>query len=65
MGAGIGSTGVNSDDTSALGLGQTGLGVARIVNTLAGGTPVVGQVLSGLSIVGDFVKTGMDIAKCK
>src|SRR5258708_1825655 len=47
LGTGIGSTGVGSDDTSLLGLGQTATGVASIATTLAGATPVVGQILSG------------------
>jgi hypothetical protein len=64
VGAGIASTGVNSEDSSGLGLAQTGLGVAGIAATLASATPVVGQLISGASIVVDVIGAGKDIAKC-
>ncbi len=64
-GTGISSTGVGSNDTSGTGVIGTGLGVAGIVSTLAGATPVVGQVLSGVSIGLDAIKVGMDISNCR
>ncbi|WP_446743084.1 RHS repeat domain-containing protein [Silvibacterium acidisoli] len=53
------------DDTSATGLVSSGLSVAGIVSTLAGSAPIVGQVISGLSIADDLISTGMAVASCK
>jgi RHS repeat-associated protein len=64
MGAGISSTGLGANNTSTVGSIQTGLGVAGIVSTLAGATPVLGQVFSGLSVAADVINAGMAIAKC-
>jgi hypothetical protein len=64
MGAGIGSTGVGVQETSATGLVSSGLGVAGIVTTLAGATPVVGQAISAVSILVDVYSAGKDIYKC-
>lgn len=46
------------------GLVSTGLGVAGIAATVAGATPVVGQVISGLSILADVYGAGKEIANC-
>jgi RHS repeat-associated protein len=64
-GTAIGSTGGFSNDTSTTGLVSTGLGVAGVAATLASATPVVGQVISGLSILADVYSTSKDIGKCK
>jgi hypothetical protein len=64
MGTAISSTGLGANNTSTMGSISTGLGVAGIVSTLAGATPVFGQVLSGLTIAIDLGRTGMEIAKC-
>jgi hypothetical protein len=65
LGAGIITTANGASNTSQLGLAQTALGVGGIVAGVAKAAPVVGQVLSGLSVVGDFVGTGMEIAQCQ
>jgi RHS repeat-associated protein len=64
MGAGIGSTGVNSDDTSSTGVFSTALGAAGVAATLASAAPVVGQVISGISILVDVYGAGKEITKC-
>jgi RHS repeat-associated protein len=65
LGAGIITTANGASNTSQLGFAQTALGVGGIVAGVAKAAPVVGQVLSGLSVVGDFVGTGMEIAECR
>jgi hypothetical protein len=65
LGTGIGSAGGFSNDTSTTGLISTGLGVAGIASTLASATPVVGQIISGASIVVDIYGAGKEIATCK
>jgi hypothetical protein len=64
FGAGIGTTGVGTEETSATGLISTGLGVAGIAATLASATPVVGQIIAGASIVVDAFSAGKEIARC-
>jgi RHS repeat-associated protein len=65
MASGIGSTGLGSTDTSGSGLIASGLGVAGIVTTLAGATPVVGQALSVVSIGVDLYNLRKEIKECK
>ena len=64
FGAGAATTGVGAEETSATGFISTGLGVAGIAATLASATPVVGQIISGASIVVDIYGAGKEIATC-
>ena len=64
LGAGIITTANGASNTSPLGVTQTALGVGGIVAGVAKAAPVVGQVISGLSVVGDFVGTGLELAQC-
>jgi|HubBroStandDraft_6_1064221.scaffolds.fasta_scaffold236049_3 hypothetical protein len=64
LAAGIITTANGASNTSQLGTFQTALGVGGIVAGVAKAAPVVGQVISGFSVVGDFVGTGMEIAQC-
>jgi hypothetical protein len=64
LGAGIITTANGASDTSALGAFQTVAGVGGIVVGVAKAAPVVGQVLSGISVGLDLIGTGMNIAQC-
>ncbi len=64
MATGISSTGLGANNTTRMGSISTGLGVAGVVSTLAGATPVFGQVFSGLAVTADLINMGMTIAKC-
>ena len=65
LGAGIITAANGASNTSQLGLAQTALGVGGIVAGVAKAAPVFGQVLSGVSVIVDFVGTGMEIAQCR
>jgi RHS repeat-associated protein len=64
LGAGIITAANGASDTSGLGAIQTVAGVGGIVAGVAKATPVVGQVLSGISVGLDLIGTGMNIAQC-
>jgi len=64
LGAGIITTANGASDTSPLGAIQTVAGVGGIVAGVAKATPVVGQVLSGISVGLDLIGTGLNIAQC-
>lgn len=65
LATGIASTGLGSKDTSGLGIAQTATGLVGLVTTVARATPIVGQVLSGISVGLDLIKTGVAIAHCQ
>src|SRR5580658_181903 len=64
LGAGIITAANGASDTSGLGAIQTVAGVGGIVAGVAKAAPVVGQVLSGISVGLDLIGTGMNIAQC-
>lgn len=64
LGAGIITTANGASDASPLGAIQTVAGVGGIVAGAAKAAPVVGQVLSGISVGLDLIGTGINIAKC-
>jgi hypothetical protein len=43
---------------------QTGVNALGIAKSLFEVIPVAGQVIAGVSVVGDFVSTGLEIADC-
>jgi len=64
MATGISTTGLGASETSSTGLISTGLGVGGIAATLGGALPIVGQLISGLSILNDLYGSGKAVANC-